>query len=41
VTGQFAFREMVLTRISQTGGSRWDEITWATSYVGALNGRLP
>jgi hypothetical protein len=41
VQGQFAFRELVLSRLSHTGTSRWDEISWATTYTGALSGSLP
>lgn len=41
VQGQFAFRELVLSRLGHSGTSRWDEITWATTYTGALSGSLP
>lgn len=41
VHGQFAFQELLLSRTSHSGTSRWDEITWATTFTGALSGSLP
>lgn len=39
--GDFSFREFALGRQGITGTARWDEITWAGTFLGAINGKTP
>jgi hypothetical protein len=39
--GEFSFREFALGRQGVIGTARWDEITWAGSFLGAINGATP
>ncbi len=39
--GEFSFREFALGRQGVSGTARWDEITWAGSFLGAINGATP
>lgn len=39
--GEFSFREFALGRAGLTGMAQWDEITWAGTFLGAINGIVP
>jgi hypothetical protein len=41
IQGDFTFREFALSRQGVTGTAHWDEIIWATNFLGSITGATP